>query len=468
MRTVLFIGLLLVSVAARAGEALQIAQQLNQAGAPQLALARVVHDQPPQPDTPAWYEWESLRLTLLFETQQPTEIAARAMLYPKNAPRDFLQKALGHDAWAQLALKHGAAARALLARLIWQFDLNPADQQWARRLVIRSYLVEHKADDAYRAMLRYQQDFQPLPQDVAAEFAQGLLAEGDAAEAMTWLAELDPANPLTLALQMKAGLIAPEAAIVKARKALQKQANRAAYTAIVADGAEMLKDNRQRIGALEQWLGLVEPAEGSAERVAQLWRAYLQEADSLGNHAQVLQGDDASWLELASRTAGSDTLGARALYAYVAQQGSNEAARETALSRLYAALIAAQMEGAAVQLFNAAPWGGEKIRGSTLDHLLTRAADGLPDAAARKLYFTAGQMLEQRHDARGAADYYAQAVLKSDLHHPDALATLALQRTVASLERAGFKDDAEQFYRTAMAQKVLPKQAAGRKDKRKK
>ena len=334
--------------------------------------------------------------------------------------------------------------------------------------MIRSYLVEHKADDAYRAMLRYQQDFQPLPQDVAAEFAQGLLAEGDAAEAMTWLAELDPANPLTLALQMKAGLIAPEAAIVKARKALQKQANRAAYTAIVADGAEMLKDNPQRIGALEQWLGLVEPAEGSAERVAQLWRAYLQEADSLGNHAQVLQGDDASWLELASRTAGSDTLGARALYAYVVQKGSNEAEREIALSHLYAALIAAQMEGTAVQLFNAAPWGGEKVRGSTLDHLLTRAADGLPDAAARKLYFTAGQILEKRHDALGAADYYAQAVLKSDLRHPDGLATLALQRTVASLDRAGFKDDAEQFYRTAMAQKVLPKQAVGRKEKRKK
>ena len=468
MRTALCISLFLVSFAASAVDALQIAQQFNQAGAPQLALARVVRDQPPQSNGPAWYAWESLRLTLLSATQQPAEIAARATLYPKNAPRDFLQKAIGHGAWAQLTLKHGAAARTLLARLIWQFDLNPADQQWARRLVIRSYLVEHKADEAYRAMLRYRQDFQPLPKDVAAEFAQGLLSEGGATEAMTWFAELDPANPVTLALQMQAGLIAPEAALAKARKALQKQTNAAPYAAIIADGAEMLKDNRQRIGALEKWLGLAEPAEDSTDRVAQLWRAYLQEADSLGNHAQVLQGDDASWLDLALHTAASDTLGARALYAYVAQQGSSEAAREIALSRLYAALIAAQMEGATVRLFNAAPWGGEKIIGSTLDRLLTRASDGLPDAATRKLYFTAGQMLEQRHDALGAADYYAQAVLKSDLHHPDGLATLALQRTVASLERAGFKDDAEQFYRTAMAQKVMPKPAVGRKDKRKK
>jgi hypothetical protein len=467
MRTALFISLFLVSCAASVADTLQIAQQLNQAGAPQLALARVVRDQPAQPNSAAWYEWESLRLTLLSETQQPAEIVARAALYPKNAPRDFLQKALGHEAWAELALKHGAAARALLARLIWRFDLNPADQQWARRLVIRSYLVDHKAEDAYRAMLRYQQDFQPLPKDVAAEFAQGLLAQASATEAMTWLAELDPANPMTLALQMQAGLIAPEAAIAKARKALQKQANAASYAAIIADGAALLKDNRQRIAALEQWLGWVEPAQDGADRVTQLWHAYLQQADGLGNRAQVLQGEDAAWLELALRTESSDTLGARALYAYVAQHGSSDGVRETALSRLYAALITAQMEGTAVRLFNAAPWGGEKIMGSTLDRLLTRAADGLPDAATRALYFTAGRMLEERHDALGAADYYAQAVLKSDLRKPDGLATLAVQRTVASLERAGFKDDAAQFYRKAMAQKSPQKKPVLSKGKRK-
>ena len=465
MRSALFIYLFLVSFAASAADALLTAQQLNQAGSPQLALARVVRDQPPQTSAPAWYEWESLRLTLLSSTLQPTEILARANLYPNNAPRDFLQKALGHSAWAQLTLKQGAAARALLGRLIWQFDLSSADQQWARRLVIRAYLVEHKAEEAYRAMLRYQQDFHPLPRDVATEFTQGLLAQGDASDAMTWAAALDPAGPVSLALHMKAGLVTPELAIAKARTALKKQPSAAPYAAIIADGAEMLKDNRQRIAALEQWLSLVEARDEGADRVAQLWRAYLQEAEGLGNQAQVLQGDDASWLELAMR-AESDALGARTLYAYVAQQGRTDDMRETALSRLYAALISAQREGAAVQLFSAAPWGGGMAVG-TLDRLLARAADDLP-AATRTLYFTAGRIAEQNHDALSAADYYAQVVLKSDLRNPDGLATSAMQRTVANLERAGFKDDAEQFYRTASAQKGLSKQVVIRKDKRKK
>jgi len=332
-------------------------------------------------------------------------------------------------------------------------------------LVVRSYLIEHKADEAYRAMLRYQQDFQPLPKEVAAEFTQGLLREERATEAMTWLAELDPSNPSTLALQMKVGLIAPDAAIAQARAALQKQPTTTAYAALIADGAEMLKDNRLQIGALEQLLGFTNADE---QTEVQLWRAYLKDAQALGNRAQLLQGDDASWLELALRAETSDALGARSLFAYVAQQGSSIGVRETALSRLYAALLNAQLDEAAVRLFNSSAWG-EKVSTPQLERLIARAADGLPEPAARKLYFSAGRVLEARQDVIGAADFYAQAVLKSDLRAPDLLATQALQRTVTMLERAGFKDDATQFYRSAISQKEPAKKVSPAKPvKRKK
>ncbi len=464
MRSLVLLNLLFLAFVASATDSLPVAHQLYQAGAPQLAYARVLRDQPENPEVAGWYDWESLRFTLLSDTHRPAEIIERAQRYPKNAPREFQQKSLGHVAWAQLETQQGVAARVMLARLIWQFELNPADHQWARRLVIRSYLIEHKADEAYRAMLRYQQDFQPLPKAVAAEFAQGLLREARATEAMTWLAELDPASPATLALQMQLGLIAPDAAIAAARVALQKQPTATAYAALIADGAEMLNDNRLQIGALEQLLGFSDAAE---QTEAQLWRAYLKEAHSLGNRAQLLQGDDASWLELAWRAEASDALGARSLFAYVAQQGATVGVRETALSRLYAVLLNAQLE-AAVRLFNAAPWG-EQVSVAQLQRLIARAADGLPDPASRKLYFSAGRVLEARQDSIGAADYYAQAVLKSDLRAPDLLATQALQRAVAMLERAGFKADAVQFYRSAIAQKEPVKKSppakAGKKKK---
>ena len=463
MRVLVFLNLLVLSFAASAADSLPVAQQLYQAGAPQLAYARVVRDQPEKPDMSGWYDWESLRLTLLSDTHRPAEIIERAKHYPQNAPREFQQKSLGHAAWAHIEMQQGVAARALLARLIWRFELNPADHQWARRLVIRSYLIEHKADEAYRAMLRYQQDFQPLPKTVAAEFAQGLLREDHATEAMTWLAELDPASAATLALQLKGGLLTPEAAIAQAQAMLKKQPTAADYVKLIADSAEMLKDDRMQIGALEQLIGLPNADEQTA---AQLWRAYLREAQAWGNRAQLLQGDDASWLEQARRIEASDALGARSLFAYIAQHGANLGVRERALSQLYVALLNASLEEAAARLYNDAPWG-EKVSSAQLERLITQAANDVPEP--RKLYFNAGRLMEARRDPMGAADFYAQTVLKSDLRAPDSLATQSLQRAVAMLERAGFKEDASQFYRSAMSQKEPLKKAPPAKSlKRKK
>lgn len=466
MRTLALLCLLLVPFSAFAADSLQTALQLHQAGSPRLALARVVRDQPPQPDAAAWYDWESLRLTLLSETQQTAEILARAKLYPNNAPRDFQQKALGHQVWALLELRQSVAARLALARLLWQFELNPADHAWARRLVIRSYLLEHKPAEAYRAMLRYQQDFQPLPKEVSAEFVQGLLAEDAVTEATTWLAELDAADPALLALRMQAGLVEPEAASALARAALQKQPNGAAYSAIVAQAAEMLKDDRRQIEALEQGLNSADTAAGNAGQIQKLWQAYQREAERLGNLAQVLRGDDMAWLALAAST--EDRLGARALYAYGVQHGANSEVREKALAQLYADLVTARLDGAAVRLFHAAPWRDARLSDADIERLLAQVAGDVPDAASRPLYFTAGRLQEVRQQALAAADYFAQALLKSDLHEPDALAMQALQRVRINLERAGFKEDADAFYRRAIAQKAPPAKLAPKKVKRKK
>jgi len=466
MQAISFLFLLLLSVSVFAADSLQAALQLYQAGSPRLALARVVRDQPPQSDQAAWYNWESLRLSLLSETQQPAEILLRSKLYPANAPRDFMQKALGHDAWAHLELNQNVAARAALARLIWQFDLNPADQKWARRLVIRSYLHDHKPDEAYRAMLRYQQDFQPLSQEVAAQFVQGLLAEERATEATTWLAQLDAGTPTLLALQMQSGLITPDAALLQARAAVQKKPNALAFVVIVADAAALLKDDRQQIDALEQWLNLSKMATASTGQMQQLWRAYQREAERLGNQAQLLRGDDAAWLALAA-SRGDDRLGARSLYAYIAQHGAVNEAREKARTQLYAALVTAQLEGAAVWIFDAAPWSDKRLTDAEIETMATQLTVDLPDAT-RPLYFTAGRLQEVRKNALLAADYFAQSVLKSDLRAPDALALLALQHVRSNLEQAGYKEDADLFYRRVIAQIAPPKKSVPSKSKRKK
>lgn len=467
MRAISLLFLLLISFPDFAADSFQTAQQFYQTGAPHLALARIERDQTAQPDQAIWYEWESLRLTLLSETKQAAEILKRVKLYPDNAPHDFLQKALGHTVWAQMELNENRAARISLARLIWQFDLNPADLKWARRLVIRSYLLDHKAADAYHAMLRFQQDYQPLPQEIAEDFVQGLLTENLVTEATTWLSALDAGSPTLLALQLKSGLMTPDAALRQARAALQKNQNSTAYAAIVADAAALLKDDRQQIIALEQWLHLAKTEVDKNERILQLWQAYQREAERLGNEAQVLRGDDNAWLELAASRA-EDRLGARALYAYISQYGSDAGLREIARAKLYAAWVSAQLEGVAVHVFTAALWNGKPLSDADLERMLTYLAENLPNAATRHLYFTAGRLQEARKNALAAADYFAQTVLKSDLRAPDALTMFAIRHVRSNLEQTGFKEEADLYdervrAQTSPAPKIIP-----RKTKRKK
>lgn len=458
MRALSLIFPLLLSGLAHGADSLSLAQQLYQNGAPRLALARVARDQPPAPDAPHWLEWESLRLTLLSQLGQPGELLQRIKLAPANAPKEFLQKAHGHAGWAHLGRGEGAAARAHFTRLLWQFPLSAADHQWARRLVIRSYLVEHKPDEAYRAMLRYQQDFAPLAKEIAAEFAQGLLGEGRANEAMTWLADLDPSSPTALSLRMRIGLITPEAAIEQATLALKSQPGSAAYISIVADAAELSKNERLYLETLEQLLNAEEsPAMGKVEM---LWRGYVAQGAASGNRAQLLQGDDASWLAMGAGLSGADPLESRAVHAYLITRAVSQDSRDLARTRLFSGLVAGKLETAALRLFAAAPWGGEKNAFDALERLIRRAGEGLSPAEARAVSMAAGRLAAEHGRFDVAADYFVQAVLASDMRAPDFTATQALKSAVEHLEQAGYRDDATVFYRRIVAQREPVKKPA--------
>lgn len=448
MRIVLLTLSLLLSTVANGADSFSLAQQLFQNGAPRLALARVARDQPQTTDA-KWVEWESLRLTLLSQLGRSNELIERIKLMPPSASKDFVQKAYGHAAWAHLERGEGAAARAYLSRLLWGFPLTPADHQWARRLVIRSYLVEHKPDEAYRAMLRYQQDFAPLPKEVAGEFAQGLLSEQRATEAMTWLADLGLASPTALRLQLKAGLIAPETALEQAQAALATPAASPDYAAIVVDAAKASGNAQRYVEALERLLGADHKA--ASETAADLWGAYVALGDATGNRTQLLQGDDGSWLAMAAGLTAAKSVEGRATYAYLLARGATQETRELALYRLFSALVTARLETTAVRLYGAAPWGGEKNSFAMLDRLVAFARDGVPEADTRLLLMAAGRFAAERQRFDVAADYFMQAVLASNMREPDLLATQALQQALDHLERAGFKEDASAFYRRMVA-----------------
>ncbi len=454
-RLALLLLSLLCPFAAFAADSLALAQRLAQEGLPRLALARIERDQPQATDAPHWLEWESLRLTVLSQTGQSAELLRRVARLPTGLPEGFVQKAHGHAAWAWLEQGQGAAARDHLARLLWGHALSAADQQWARRLVIRSWLADHRPDEAYRAMLRFQQDFAPLGREVASEFVRGLLAEGRAAEALTWLDQLEPRGALATATTLQAGLFAPEAAIDAARAALARQPAAVDWLRVLADAAQRAGQPALSIDALERWL-----AAGFAEAAGPLWQAYLTLGEAMGNRAQVLLGDDASWLAMAAGLAPTEALEARAVWAYLSQTGREAAAREQARARLFAALVGAGRTEAAVRLVQAAPWGGPAA-GEGL-RVAEQAIAFVPDAQRRELLLALARLAAGDGRRELAADYAVQAVLESDMGAPDRLATQALRTAVDYLGRAGLDDEALALHQRVVGERQ-PAARAGSK-----
>ncbi len=137
--------------------------QLARAGAPQLALKRMDAEQPAaDQDLVAWAAWEQERLQILFGQGLFEPLIERVDSIPEAVEPLFLQQALTLKADAQLQLGKAAAARATLRSLLWSSGVGGERREiqarW-RQLVIRSYVLEDRNEDARQALQRYRQDF---------------------------------------------------------------------------------------------------------------------------------------------------------------------------------------------------------------------------------------------------------------------------------------------------------------------
>lgn len=355
-----FLALLLpFSVTAYAAPSAEAVARLAEAGAPQLALSIAARAQPESSDRRQWLEWEALRLDLLRRLEQAPELLQRAQALPADASAELKQQAGRHGAWAAVKLGRGELARDYLAQALWRAEMPEKSLLDARRLVIKSYLAEHKPEEAYLAMLRYQQDAQPLDKADAAWFSQALAASGKAAEAIPWFFLLDD-QALRLAIRLKAGLVGPEAAIVTARAALQRSGG-PGYWAVLALAAEMTKDQALRVDALEHLLNEAEPPAGELFAVSaeQLWQSYFAAALAAGNEKQLLLGEDKAWFDLAHLEESATPQNARALFAYLSIHAGEAEMREAAQFRLASLLLQQKLRITANRLFASGPAGAD-------------------------------------------------------------------------------------------------------------
>jgi len=351
MRTLIALLLLAASIAAAAEppDALETARLFAASGALQLALDRVVRAQPREPVAQGWVDWEALRFELLERLNRHQDLLARAASLPENLPRAQLRVPFTMALRAAVALGRGAQARYYGARLLWQQPVSVDELREIRLMVIQSHVADGRGENAFRTMLRYEQDYRPLEREVAARFVESLLELGMAKQAVNWLASLDDAGALKLRLRFEAGLIDSATAATQARVLAARNGGAGAWR-IIGETALRQNDRMQHLEALERVLHLSHAAPPTAGR--ELWQAYQVLAREIASQNQLLSGDNTGWGDFGARRIETAPLAARAIFAHLARNASVREARHNAQFQLIASLRSAKLERAALRLFD--------------------------------------------------------------------------------------------------------------------
>lgn len=372
-----------IACAAETADGMAATRSLAQAGATRLALQRIDGLQPATATTPppkgtssgaGWAEWERLRLQLLAAAGLHEQLLQRMANLPPGVGAPVAAELHAAAAQAALNLGRGVAARDHAGRALWAPGVDAARQRELRLLVIRSLARDRQADETYRSMLRFQQDYRPLDPSTAAVFVDDLLDLGLVKEAVNWLGLLDERGTTKLRLRLHTGLVAPPEAAAQARAALGRSED-PAWWRVLLEAAERQSAGALRIEALEH---LLDQPSAPATDARGLWDAYAAYARSASNAHQLLAGDDASWLDFARRRRDAEPVVARAYFAYLARESRAEGLRHGAQVQLASSLAAARLPRMALRLFGAWPGDPAALTADTR-HVLAGLAENLGD-----------------------------------------------------------------------------------------
>jgi hypothetical protein len=424
------------AVLATPAAALETARAFAASGAPHLALARIEKLQPADTAAPRWAEWETLRLNLLAELKRNEEVLKRVAALPAGLPQPVLRQCLLAAIRAAVAAGRPAAAREYAARLLWQLDPAPDEARDARLLVIESHLAERQGEAAFHSMLRFDQDYRPVGRDIAERFVTGLLDLGLEKEAVNWMAALENTGPLKLRLRLRAGLVAPDAAVVQARARLGG-GDVAGYWRVLADAAEKLNDGTLRVEVMERRLQAGGGGNPQPPQAEALWQAYSIEAQVAANLARLLTGDDNAWMDFASRRMGSSPPQARALFAHLSRKGAARDTRLAAQLQLVYSLQQGGLDQAALRLFE---------------------AEDSPEALDSRARYLLGGMAESRHLPAMATRYWQGLAAPPGTGDEEWQARRAVMQWRAGMEEAALGTMRDLAGRA----KTLPEPATGR------
>lgn len=329
--------------AAQAAVDVDEAAALADAGTPELALALVERDQPADPAGEEWTAWEGLRLKLLRAMGRWEALAERTEASPEGLPEAFRHRVKVENAEALLRLGRAAEARSGLRREIWA-GAQEERLTLLRRLVIRSYLEQGLAEDAYAAVVRYRQDYGESGREDRLLIARVLLTRQRYSQVESLLAGLDGprAEALRLLNALRSEKQSARGVLKQARALAARSGNEPAQTrllwAVAAEAAGLADNPSAQIPALEN---LFESSGGEALPEGlfhftgdDLWQAYEGYAGRVGNREQMLVGEDRRWFDEAENAGARYPIRIRSVYALLSLRASREEHRLEAQEHL--------------------------------------------------------------------------------------------------------------------------------------
>ncbi|MGD8827093.1 MAG: hypothetical protein PVG21_00215, partial [Gammaproteobacteria bacterium] len=296
---------------------------------------------------------------ILQSRDQWSVVAERLMTRPEGISPGFQRWAETQRAEALLKLDDSDAALSVLRGLLWADGEQIGDDQlnhW-RQLVIRAYLAGQDMGDAETAVQRFRQDYPDQAGDWPELQARIYLHRDQplAASQVLEKAGIAANQPIRLLADFKsASRTAGEIFKTAIHRAVTKDINdslRRHYWAVAALAAEGMGNTVARISALEHALALkpLGPQDDGlfAVNANQLWEAYKQYGQQLGNDLQLVVGSDQAWFVAASNRFDTEPVKARALFAVVAMDSFNAEHRAVADWQL-ASLLNQEKDGGTI------------------------------------------------------------------------------------------------------------------------
>jgi tetratricopeptide (TPR) repeat protein len=337
--------LLLVGLALQnpvlADERLDLLKRISAAGAPLLTLKMLEQAQPGiDQDLYEWILWEQERLAILARWQQWDQLLVRVEALPLDIPAQFRQQTATYKARAYLELGQTGSARKVLREQIWQnLARDSVEYENWRRLIIESYIVDARIEDARVAMLRFDQDFDSTDLDWLLLRARVLVESQRYQQAIRVLQGRDEwqARLVSMLANFRLGRIAKGELWRQVVKRIEDKGlsgeERASLWALGYYAAQKMSPV-DRVVALE-WLfrsGARSPLKLFQLPVDLLWQAYIDYAELVGNRSELLLGDDEQWLQLATTASKATPVKARSLFAMLMLRSSSEDAGNRAAS----------------------------------------------------------------------------------------------------------------------------------------